>query len=213
MLDARLSAICEKVIVADDHPIFAGDCAGLYKKITGTIVLEASNRDELLECASGEPKPHLMLLDFNFPGFSGVGSISQMRKLFPTTIIIVVSMTDDEDLVASIMEAGVNGFISKSIPPDILEASVRSVLQGEVVVKTTVGDTDLNVPNDTQRSLSARQLDVLVGLTKGMSNKEMARELGISPHTVRAHISALYIALNVNSRSGAVVAATDAGII
>lgn len=208
-----MSAICEKVIVADDHPIFCRGLRRIVQKITGTIVLEASNRDELLERASGDPRPHLMLLDFNFPGFSGVGSISQMRKLFPTTIIIVVSMTDDENLVASIMEAGVNGFISKSIPPDILEASVRSVLQGEVVVKTTVGETELKVPNNAQHILSARQLDVLVGLTKGMSNKEMARELGISPHTVRTHVSALYLALNVNSRSGAVGAATDAGII
>ncbi|MFT6658659.1 MAG: DNA-binding NarL/FixJ family response regulator [Maritalea sp.] len=212
-LGRRLSEKIEKAIVADDHPIFCRGLRRIVQKITGCTVLEAANKEELLVLASSETEPDLMLLDFIFPGFNGVASIAEMRLRFPRTIIIIVSMSDDQNLVSEIMKTGVNGFISKSVPASDLEDSVRSILEGDVIARTAVSEINVDPDGGHSANLPKRQLDVLLGMAKGQSNKEIARELGISPYTVRDHVSAVFRALDVNNRSAAISAAVDAGII
>ena len=210
-LECELSPVIDYAVIADDHPIFSQGLRRIVQRVGAKSIAEAASRDELLKVASS-PTPDLILLDFVFPGFSGVASIKEMREQFPNSAVVVVSMTDNVETVEQIMATGVNGFISKSVPPQHLEASIKAVLEGDVICQTA---SNLNEFADavSEPKLPQRQIDVLICLGRGQTNKEIARELDISPNTVRAHVSALFKTLDVKTRSAAAAAAVEMGVI
>lgn len=144
------------------------------------------------------------MLDLRFPGLTSMQTIGSLRSEFKRTSIIVVSMVDDLDTISQVMSQGADGFIGKNIDPLEIAESIIAIRDGEVVVKyKPEGSLLSDLDSGAISHLTARQREVLGLVASGKTNKEIARDLGISPFTMRIHVSSLLKALGVSTRSAA----------
>lgn len=220
-----------KVLIADDHGLVR---EGLKSTLTGftphAIILEATNAGEVRSLLSMAEDLDLVLLDLRMPGVSGFELLDRLRAERPDTPVVVLSASEDVPLMQASIERGAAGYIPKSAPQSIMVAALRLVLSGGVYIPPAlIGQrpaTELSLNSalqqrsgaaaDTQNSglsnLTKRQREVLTLLGNGKSNKAIARALGLSEHTVKIHISALFKALNVANRTEAALLSKQLGL-
>ena len=202
-----------RVLIIDDHPIFRDGLRRLVlRTLPGTRIREAGSFDQVVKLAD-EAAPGLFVLDVHFPGFEIERSIRRLRLDYSASSILIVSMDDEEDTIDRVMAQGADGFVSKASNPVTIGDVISRVLDGEIVVvdANAAAASHVGAETDDRERLSPRQREILGYLALGHTNKEIARALGISPYTVRVHVSALFKLLGVNSRSAAVASAKDLG--
>jgi DNA-binding NarL/FixJ family response regulator len=203
-----------RIIVADDHPMFREGLCHLLQQLSSTAeVAQAGTFDEMIVAAHAGAVPSLFALDLHFPGMELTRAVSELRRDFPLASIVIVSMSDDRASADRIMAAGVDGFISKAASPDEMRAGFAAVQVGEFVnISAAHGLTAPDALSGQFPALTNRHKDVLRLIVNGKSNKEIARDLAISPFTVRLHVSAVMRALGVGSRSAAAGVAAKYGL-
>src|ERR1700744_6059462 len=173
---------------------------------------EAGTFEEVADFLERGSEVDLVLLDLSMPGVRGFSGLMYLRAQHPGLPIVVVSANDDPAVIRRCMEFGASGFIPKTLGTDAMRHAIARVLQGEV---WTPPDVDLARPSDTETvamisrlsSLTPQQVRVLMMLSGGLLNKQIAYELGVSEATVKAHVSAILQKLGVESRTQAVIAA------
>ncbi|MGA2891237.1 MAG: response regulator transcription factor [Xanthobacteraceae bacterium] len=201
------------LLIADDHPLFRG---ALREAVNGLFaraaIGEAGTFEEVTELLERGGEFDLVLLDLGMPGVRGFSGLMYLRAQYPGLPIVVVSGNDDPAVIRRCMEFGASGFIPKTLGVEALRQAIGRVLQGEV---WTPPDVDLGRGSDAEgaatiarlATLTPQQVRVLMMLSGGLLNKQIAYELGVSEATVKAHVSAILQKLGVESRTQAVIAA------
>lgn len=190
-----------RIIVADDHPLFREGMLRTIERLIPTAIIEqAGNLAEVLALARSGTEVDSLILDLRFPGITSLQVIGRLRTEFKRTSIIVVSMVDDLDVISQVIEQGADGFIGKNVDPTGIAEAIMAIREGEVVVKYNPENPLLD---PRLSSLTVRQKQVLSLIAVGKTNKEIAKQLGISPFTVRIHVSTLLKSLGVCTRAAA----------
>ena len=202
-----------RLIIADDHPLFRGALreavAGLFERAD---IGEAGSFDEVAKLLEHGGEVDLILLDLTMPGVRGFSGLMYLRAQYPSVPIIVVSANDDPSVIRRCMDLGTSGFIPKTLGIEDMRAAIKRVLEGGL---WTPPDVDLGSGADAEAanlmarltSLTPQQVRVLMMLSEGLLNKQIAYELDVSEATVKAHVSAILQKLGVESRTQAVIAA------
>jgi DNA-binding NarL/FixJ family response regulator len=212
-----------RILVCDDHAIFrAGLKAVLGELSSSAELLEAESVAQALALAKAHPDTDLVLLDLHLPGTDGRTGLRQLRSAQPALPVVIVSASDDPAEMRRVLEEGASGFIPKSSTSAELLAALRLVLSGGVYVPRAALAAQAPAPGSgaarreqrRQRagSLSARQIEVLSLMARGLTNREICGVLGIAEGTVKAHIAAIFETLEVSNRTEAAVAARELGI-
>jgi DNA-binding NarL/FixJ family response regulator len=204
-----------KILIIDDHPLILHALEQVLISLDRQLnVLGAADRAEALTVLARHPDCALVLLDLTLPGARGLDLLAELRRDRPLLPIIVLSATHDTATVGAAIAAGARGFIAKTASPRALLEAIEIVLSGGRHVTTDVGPAPRNVngvPVDIL-GLTQRQSDVLQLLVQGKPNKLICRDLRLSEGTVKVHVSAILKALNVHSRSQAIVELARRGI-
>ncbi|HET9024753.1 MAG TPA: response regulator transcription factor [Burkholderiaceae bacterium] len=206
-----------RILLADDHEMVRIAMRYALGGIADSIDwLEASDASQAQAILEREPALDLALLDINMPGSSGLDWIRAMRHAYPTLPLLVMSAVEDAQTVRGLIDLGVAGFIPKSDSSAVILQAVRLVLAGgtyaplRLLAQAPASIAASSRPANcipTVAGLTGRQREVLALLARGLPNKLIARELGLSESTVKVHLLAIYRVLSVRNRTEAVVAA------
>ena len=206
-----------KILIADDHPLFRGALRQAMRSLLPACeVTEATGLEDLTHILAKVRDIDLILLDLAMPGVQGFSGLIYLRAQYPDVPIVIVSGTEDPVVVRRAIDFGASGFIPKSLESGEIGRAIQSVLAGETWVPA---DIELGASEDRESAdlmkrlatLTPQQVRVLMMLSEGLLNKQIAFDLNVSEATVKAHVSAILQKLGVESRTQAVIAASKIG--
>lgn len=195
----------KKVLVTDDHAIIRMGLVQLLQTLLpGATILENASRLGTLALLREQSDIELLLLDLNLPDGQGLRTAEEVLELRPLLPVAIVSSLEEPAVVKRAMALGLVGYIPKSTNAEITKNALRLLLSGGTYWPRSA--TAAQGPSAQEDELSERQREVLRGVCRGLSNKQIADELGMTESTVKAHLTHVYRVLKVNSRSQAIAA-------
>ena len=208
-----------KVLLVDDHKLFrSGVRALLGRQADIEVVGEAADGLEGVKLAR-HLKPDVVLLDLHMPGVSGREAVCTLVEELPGTRVLMLTVSEDAEDLLDTLRAGAAGYLLKNIDADYFVDAIRRAAAGESVVspemtgKLVAGlKQPAPVQPDNGDRLSMREREILAGLARGASNKELAREFGLAENTVKIHVQNILRKLHLGSRVQAAVYAVEHGI-
>ena len=206
----------DRILIVDDHPLFRDALRLSLTQKPEQLALSdrgqvqfSSSLEEALGLLKEDDGIDLVLLDLHLPGNDGFLGLLELRKLYPSIAVLVISGNDEQSVVAKARACGAAGFISKSLAADSILQAVKTVLLGNEFWPEGELEADSELQDIARRinELTDQQLRVLRHLQDGRLNKQIAYDLDISEATVKAHVTAIFRKLNVLNRTQAVILA------
>jgi DNA-binding NarL/FixJ family response regulator len=216
-----------KVLLCDDHALLREAMRGVIKELVpDASVIEAADGRQMAKLIAEDPQLDLLLLDLNLPDQDGISLLRELRERHPEITVVVLSAFQDRETVRRCLGLGALGFIPKNTERDVVLNALRLVLSGGIYIpvqaldgaearaaqncgSASTGDLRARLP--PRLGLTDRQIDVLALVMEGKSNKAISRVLGLAEHTVKNHMTAIFKALQVTSRTEAVIAVGKLG--
>ncbi|UDM52469.1 response regulator transcription factor [Cupriavidus sp. MP-37] len=211
-----------RILLIDDHTLFrSGIRALLQRQADFEIVDEAADGVEGIKRAK-QHRPDVILLDLNMPGLSGLEALQLLVEDLPQTAVIVLTVSEEAEELAAALRGGARGYLIKNIETEALIAGIRRAAAGEPVISDSmtaklVAQFRAPAPPAAPRQedaprLTAREREIVQGLARGESNKEIARDLGVAESTVKIHVQNILKKLNLASRVQVAVYAVEHGL-
>jgi DNA-binding NarL/FixJ family response regulator len=211
-----------RVLVVDDHDLFRAGLASLLAAQPGIEVVAQVSGGRMGVRLADELQPDVILMDVRMPDLEGPEATREILERHPSTRIVALTVVSDEADVAAVVEAGACGFLAKDTPIDGIVLAVRAAANGVAWLSPRAAEVVLgrlrrdeveadDAPGPIEE-LSARELEVLQLIARGLENAEIARELGISPRTAKNHVSNILAKLGLPSRMKAAIYAVRRGL-
>jgi len=204
-----------KVLLVEDHAVVREGTAELINRQLDMIVVGEAGDGQTAVDLAARLNPDVILMDVALPGLDGISATRKIKQNSPTIAVLALSAHDEDQYVFALLEAGAAGYLLKTIRGTELVEGVRAVFRGEAALHPAVAKKVLGhfahapqkveLPGRVEESLSDRELEVLRLAGKGLSNKEIADRLVLSPRTVQAHFANIFSKLQVGSRTEAVL--------
>jgi DNA-binding NarL/FixJ family response regulator len=208
----------DTVLIADDHSLYRAGFAFLLKDRLGfQTVVEAVTFDDALDRLAETPNVALALFDLAMPGISGPESLRVVKETYPGLRVAIVSGSEERNYVLKAVATGLNGYVPKTLADDEMVGALKDILDGRIYVPrfmTAADPSSSRTPENSEapdqksdqragaaKPISPRQHDVLVCVRRGLSNKEIARELDIAEGTVKIHLAALFSHFGARNRT------------
>lgn len=202
-----------RVVIADDHPVVRAGIAGLLDGADGIeVVGEAENGQQALDLAR-ELAPDVVVTDLRMPVLDGVEATRAITALPGTTRVVVLTTYETDGEILRAVEAGATGYLLKDTPRAELVAGIRAAARGQSVLTPSVATRLVTQMSSLAERLTARELEVLGAVGRGLSNPAIGRELTITEATVKTHLLRVFVKLGVDDRTRAVTVAMERGLL
>jgi DNA-binding NarL/FixJ family response regulator len=209
-----------RVLLADDHPVFRKGLSALLTSLPHTTVVGEAASGEQAVALAAQSAPDVVVMDLNMPDMNGVEATRHILAGRPSTSVLVLTMSEDDESVFAAMRAGARGYLLKGADTDEVVAGITAVARGEAIFGRTVAQRILRFLTqpltafDTHLfpELSTREREVLDLIAAGVNNADIAKRLYLSPKTVRNHVSSVFTKLQVADRADAIIRARAAGL-
>jgi DNA-binding NarL/FixJ family response regulator len=209
-----------RALIVDDHPVTREGLRTALEFSNDVVLVigEAASGEEAVARAR-ELEPDVVFMDVRMPGMDGIEATRRIREAAPNTKVILITIDESRGAVADAIQAGVSGYLLKDASPDALIDAARNAVEGNAVIhpqltKTFIEEARVADGNEQKTPpLSKREREILQKVADGATTRQVATDLGISPHTVKTHLERIFEKLGANDRAQAVAIAIRTGIV
>jgi DNA-binding NarL/FixJ family response regulator len=211
-----------RVLICDDHDLIRQALINtINSEFDMEVIGEAVDGEQAVDMAS-KLKPDAIVMDIQMPTLSGIEATKRIKDILPNTVILVLTVHDSNEYILRILEAGASGYLTKGIISKEIPIAIRSATKGESILSEEIMKKLLNYalryhipkrPQDTEKVLTEREIEILELVAQGASNKIIASELSLSENTVKKYMMIIFDKLEADSRTSAVINAQHKGLL
>jgi DNA-binding NarL/FixJ family response regulator len=207
-----------RILIVDDHPVTREGLHAALDEENGVVVVGEADSGEQAIADAGDLKPDVVFMDVRMPGMGGIEAARAIRQASPDTKIILVTVDESRASISEAIQAGVSGYLLKDTSADELVNAARLAVEGKAVIhpqltRAFIEEVQTAEKKGDAAALSRREKEILQKVAYGATTKEVAHDLGISPHTVKTHLERIFEKLGANDRAQAVAIAIRTGLV